>query len=42
MIDCNKMASLPVISFTLGGQAFELEGKDYVLVVSWNFFSWVY
>merc|ERR1712107_700260 len=30
-IDCSKVASLPKLSVTLGGQSFELEGKDYTI-----------
>ncbi|MBN3311784.1 CATD protein, partial [Atractosteus spatula] len=31
MIDCKKIPSLPVVSFSLGGKQFNLTGKDYVL-----------
>jgi hypothetical protein len=33
-IDCSKIASLPSIDIMIGGKAFPLEGKDYVLNVS--------
>jgi len=33
LIDCKKIPTLPRISFELGGRKFNLEGKDYVLVV---------
>uniref|UniRef100_W5M2V9 Cathepsin D n=1 Tax=Lepisosteus oculatus TaxID=7918 RepID=W5M2V9_LEPOC len=31
MIDCKKVPSLPVISFTMGGQTYKLTGDQYVL-----------
>jgi hypothetical protein len=31
VIDCNKTASLPSLTVTLGGKDFVLEGKDYVI-----------
>jgi len=31
VIDCSKVESLPKLSITLGGQEFELEGKDYTI-----------
>jgi cathepsin D len=33
MVDCSKVASLPNIVITLGGQQFVLTGKDYVLEI---------
>ncbi|XP_076866633.1 napsin-A [Brachyhypopomus gauderio] len=30
-IDCKKIPSLPVVSFSLGGKAFNLTGEDYVV-----------
>nr|AEI58895.1 cathepsin D [Pteria penguin] len=34
MVDCSSVSKLPVISFMLGGQQFDLQGKDYVLTVT--------
>lgn len=34
MITCDKIPSLPTISFVLAGKTFTLQGKDYVLAVS--------
>ena len=33
-IDCNLIDSLPLLTFTIGGQKYELSGKDYVLQVT--------
>jgi cathepsin D len=33
MVDCSKVASLPNIVITLGGQQFVLTGKDYILEI---------
>jgi cathepsin D len=30
-IDCSKIPSLPIISVVMGGNAYDLEGKDYVI-----------
>ncbi|XP_056397977.1 cathepsin D-like isoform X3 [Hyla sarda] len=34
MVDCDKISSLPTISFILGGVQYNLTGEDYVLKIS--------
>lgn len=34
MVDCNKVTSLPVISFSLGGQTYTLTGEQYIMKVT--------
>lgn len=33
MVDCNKLASLPTVSFSIAGRTFPLTPRDYVLRV---------
>jgi len=33
-VDCNSIDSMPTVTFSIGGNQFELTGKDYVLQVS--------
>lgn len=33
VVDCNKMADMPTITFTIQGKEFELAPEDYVLKV---------
>ena len=33
MIDCNSIPTLPKIQFVIGGQEYNLEGKDYVMQI---------
>ena len=35
-VPCNTIDSLPPISFTIGGQTYTLEGKDYIIKVNDN------
>ncbi|XP_041638722.1 cathepsin D isoform X1 [Cheilinus undulatus] len=40
MVNCEKVPSLPVITFTIGGQAYSLTGEQYILKVStWCFLT---
>ena len=39
VVDCDKVASLPSIGFSMAGHTFELTGQEYILEVSgleWN------
>ncbi|CAL0309092.1 unnamed protein product [Lupinus luteus] len=32
-VDCGKLSSMPIVSFTIGGKTFDLEPKEYILKV---------
>ncbi|KAJ0018869.1 hypothetical protein Pint_09849 [Pistacia integerrima] len=32
-VDCGKISSMPVVSFTIGGKVFDLSSKEYILKV---------
>ncbi|GIY44070.1 lysosomal aspartic protease [Caerostris darwini] len=34
VIDCNLIPKLPKVTLTFAGKTFDLEGKDYVIVVA--------
>lgn len=38
MINCDKIPSLPAITFNIGGQSYTLTGEQYVLKVSSVFY----
>jgi len=33
IIDCSKASTLPTLSFTIGGDVYELTGEEYILNV---------
>ena len=33
-VDCDSIDSMPTVTFSIGGNQFELTGKDYVLQVN--------